>query len=331
MIDLHCDTIYALWVNRSSLSLLSNDLSVDVTKLKEGGVKGQCFALFVPMHQDNQWYGSLRPWEIVNALHDRFLCELEKAKGELTAYRSVSQFEQEKGPFAILTVEEGGAIEGDVTRIHTLATWGVKIMSLTWNYRNELASPNSLDPKVMSQGLTEKGFEALEALQSEGIICDISHLSDGGVRDVLFSSKVPVLASHSNAREVIDVPRNLPDDLIKALADRGGVMGLNFCPSFLHVYPEGTEKKDHFSLIADMVRNIQHVYAVGGEDILAMGTDFDGIGGTLEIPSSSAMPRLHDALLKGGIPAHVLDKMWEGNALRVLKEAELRRGEALAK
>ena len=320
MIDLHCDTIWKIWQSDGKEHLRKNNFSVDYAKLADGNVRGQCFALFTPMHDlvpENK--RNLSPWEIASELYAVFQREIEDAA--IPQMRLVSDLDSHC-PHAILTTEEGGLLEGDISRLSILKDWGVKIFGLTWNWENELAYPNSKDPEVMSRGLKEKGIEAVEECNRLGIIIDVSHLSDGGFYDVAKYSKLPFVATHSNARCVTDVTRNLSDDMLVAIAEHGGVAGLNLCPAFLHEETARREE-DAESRIEDMVRHTLHVYKTAGEDILAIGTDFDGIGGKLEIPSPSEFHLLHDALEKNGMKPSVLDKMWYKNAERVLLSAEV--------
>lgn len=315
MIDLHSDTIYALW-KRGEGTLLENRLSVTKASLEQGGVTGQCFALFVAAseHLDESHRG-MTPWEVASSLHDRFLLEIERSG--IPMMRKADELEGD-GLHAILTTEEGALLEGDLSRISTLRDWGVRIFSLTWNYENELAYPNSEDPLIMAKGLKEKGIEAIAECEEKGICIDVSHLNDGGFYDVARHSTKPFVATHSNSRSMTDVSRNLTDDMLRVLADHGGVAGLNFCPSFL-ISP-GEEKE---SRISDMVRHVMHIYRVAGEDVLAIGTDFDGISGKLEIGHPSEIHLLREALAGAGLSESVLDKMWKGNALRVLRDTEV--------
>ena len=317
MIDLHSDTIYSLWRDGHG-SLISNSLSIDKDSLGRGGVTGQCFALFTPMHDlVPAAHRGESPWEILNALHERFISETEKAA--IPLMRHVRDLDG--GVHAILTTEEGGAIEGDISRLSILRGWGVRIFGLTWNWENELGYPNSRDPEAMRKGLKEKGIEAVRECGRLGMIVDVSHLSDGGFMDVARYAEGPFIATHSNARSVTDVPRNLTDDELRMLADNGGIAGLNLCPAFLRD-GASADDADAVSAISDMVRHTMHIYRTAGEDALAIGTDFDGISGKLEIPSPDRLYLLRDALCRSGIAQSVLDKMWEGNAKRVLSFAE---------
>ena len=319
MIDLHCDTIFSLWKEESAYTLADNPFSISSGRLRDGGVRGQCFALFTPMHSGvPALHSGKSPWQIVNELHDVFV--RETADAGIPMMDSVSGL-SDGNVHAILTTEEGGAIEGDISRLAILREWGVRIFGLTWNWENELGYPNSRDPEIMEKGLKEKGIEAVEECGRLGIIVDVSHLSDGGFMDVARYSKLPFVATHSNCRSVTAASRNLTDEELRILADHGGVAGLNLCPAFLSEDDPSTEAEAE-SRISDMVRHVMHAYRTAGEDVLAIGTDFDGIGGRLEIPSPDRMHLLRDALAAAGMRQSVLDKMWDGNAERVLLAAE---------
>ena len=318
MIDLHSDTIYGLWSGKDK-SLIKNSLSIDKEKLEKGGVRGQCLALFTPMHECvSPEHRDKSPWQIVNELHDRFVLEITAAGIPQLSHASELS---DDCVHAVLTTEEGGAIEGNLSRLSILKEWGVKIFGITWNFENELGYPNSRDPEIMAKGLKEKGIEAVEECGRLGILVDVSHLSDGGFMDVARYSKLPFIATHSNSRSVTDVPRNLTDEELRILADHGGVAGLNLCPEFLHD-ASGESEAECSSRVSDMVRHIMHIYNTAGEDVLAIGSDFDGIGGKLEIPSPDYFYLLRDALEKNGIKQSVLDKMWYENAERIFLAAE---------
>jgi len=311
-IDLHCDTIEKLWETKSRDTLLTAPYSVNYDKLKKGGVLAQCFALFSPLNEYQ--VDNLTPWETVNSIHDRFLAEMKVTKGKLEQAYCVEDIlaNDKKGIIsALLTIEDSGVVEGDIKKLEQYSSWGVKIASLTWNWENELAYPQSEDKNIMSKGLKKFGFEAIEYMNSANIVVDVSHLSDGGFYDVI-GQKCKVVATHSNCRTLTNEGRNLTDEMIKAISNKGGVIGLNFCPAFL------TEDKSKESRVADMVKHIRHLYNKGGENVLALGSDFDGITGKLELDGSDKFPLLEEALLKDGFKPTVVEKMWNKNILNLL-------------
>jgi len=315
-IDLHSDTICALWKSSSSEGIDKNSLMVDARKMEWGGVTAECFALFTPMHSSADGCGeriaSLTPYGRLTELHERFSSEIENSK-LIKQAKSVGDIENGQGLKAILTIEDLGPTGGDLGKVSLLKDWGVMISGITWNWENEYGYPNSKDRDVMSKGLKGKGFEALEIFKESGIAVDVSHLSDGGFWDVL-DSGCRALATHSNCRALVNHPRNLTDEMMKALADKGGVSGLNLCPEFLSEDGKGESRVD------DMVRHIKHMIRVGGEDFPALGSDFDGIGGTkFEIPDASGWPKLFDALKKEGVSERQIEKIRGLNALRALR------------
>lgn len=313
MIDFHCDTVYKLWEKDSRESLLKNSFSVDISRLNEIGAKAQCFAIFTPFDSHTE----IPFWDRMKAIHERFVFELEKA-GDAVKQATRSSDMSDDRVSAVLTIEDLGPIEGRMDRFEEVLSWRPRIASLTWNWENEYGYPNSSDPAIMEKGLKKKGFEILERMKEEDLICDVSHLNDSGFWDVV-NSGVKVVATHSNSRSITDCTRNLTDEMIRAIADRGGIVGLNFCPSFLSSYPEGTPKAEHYSRICDMITHIRHIYDVAGEDVLALGTDFDGIGGTLEIPGVESLPCLKQAMEDAGFSSSVVEKFWQKNGLRVLE------------
>ena len=317
MIDLHSDTIYRLWEEGGDNSLSSNSFMIDKPRLEKAGVVGQCFALYTPMYNDRGNGRDLSPWGVVNELHDRFVKEISQAG--IPQMLKVSDLSDGK-LHAILTTEEGSILEGDISRLEILSSWGVKSFGFTWNYENELAYPNSKDKSVMNKPLKEKGLEALAECERLGILVDVSHLNDGGFYDIAKRATKPFVATHSNSRAMSGSTRNLTDDMLKVLADKGGVAGLNLCPAFLR--PDSDDSR--VSRIVDMVRHIMHIYNVAGEDVLAIGTDLDGITGELEISSPDRLYLLHDALSNAGLSSGIIDKFEFGNAYRVLSEVEVR-------
>lgn len=327
VIDLHCDTILGLWSTDSNESLAHNSLSIDVEKMKKGGVAAQCFALFVPLGEHvPSLHAGMEPSAVLHALHDRFVAELASVKDVMRQARTADDIRRNKKEgmlSAILTVEEGEAYEGRIEALDEAASWGVRISGLIWNHENSLGYPNSPDPEVMGRPLKKKGREFVERMHEKSIIVDVSHLNDGGFDDVAdICAGRPFMATHSNSRSISNVCRNLTDTQIRTIADHGGVIGLNFCAAFLEPTPEGALlSRGNFSgtsRLEDMVRHVLHIRSVAGHSVLAMGTDFDGIGGELEIPTAAGLPLLRDALSRAGMSQSELDDMWENNVLRVL-------------
>ena len=119
-------------------------------------------------------------------------------------------------------MEEGGVLNEKQERLEELYRLGIRLITLTWNYENCLGYPNSRDGEVMNRGLKAFGLEIVERMNALGMLVDVSHLSDGGFWDCIRVSRAPIIASHSNARALCGVPRNLTDDMLRALAEKGG-------------------------------------------------------------------------------------------------------------
>ena len=150
-----------------------------------------------------------------------------------------------------------------------------------------------------------------------GMIVDVSHLGDAGIRDVLAHTRKPIAASHSNARAVCSHPRNLTDDMIRAIADRGGVIGINFCAAFLRDFAPGEER---VSRISYMMEHLRHMKQVGGIGCIGLGTDFDGIDDELEIPGADSMQRFAGAMERAGFTVGEIEAVCYKNVLNFYRE-----------
>lgn len=308
IIDLHCDTISCLMENDRSAGLQKNALSVDVTKLRSGESLAQFFALYVDIKEHAD------PFAYCLLMLDRFYQELAQNAAYMQYagnYADLRKASEARKVAAFLTVEEGGVLKGNLAHLRILYRLGVRLMTLTWNYPNEIGFPNN-DEIYRCQGLTDFGRETVSEMNRLGIIIDVSHLSDQGFYDVARLSTKPFAASHSNARSVTAHPRNLTDDMIRLIADKGGLIGLNFANKFLGSSP--------ISRISDMVCHLNHLRKIGGTDVLAMGTDFDGIDPKLEIPHMGDINKLAEALRSAHWPMADIEKLFHQNALRFIKD-----------
>mgnify|MGYP005878320789 CR=1 FL=1 len=324
--DMHCDTIAEIYAKRQAgeeCGILKNNLHIDLEKMERGDYAVQNFAVFA--HMENL-KGKMPLPEYALRLIDTFFTELRRYPDRIGIVRSFRDIEKnmaEGRMSALLTMEEGAICQGKLEYLRIFYELGVRMFTFTWNFPNELAYPNryeylgpgqdSFVPET-EKGLTEKGFEFLEEMERLGIIADVSHLGDKGILDVISHAKRPFVASHSDARAICPAVRNLTDDMICLLAEKGGVTGLNFCPSFLNA------QKDYPGTAADVARHAAHIIKVGGEDCLGLGSDFDGIRTHAELPGADAMPVLEGALAKAGLTARQRDKVMGENVLRVYRE-----------
>ena len=324
--DLHCDTLSELrhaQLKGTPKSFAHNDLMIDLQRLKKSGYGLQCFACFVDLADaQDPLRTALQEMDIFHTLLAQYPDDLVWVRtGE-----DVQNLAQQKRIGAMLTVEEGGTCHGDPAILRDFYRLGVRMMTLTWNHKNELAEPNvasdynedtwQVDPNTTG-GLTARGVEFVREMERLHMLVDVAHLSDAGIRDVLRYSTRPFVASHSNARACCPHVRNLPDDLLKAMGEKGCLIGLNFCPAFLDDSPVRHNLK---SRVTDMARHAKYILNLVGEDCLALGSDFDGIGGELEIAGAQDMPRLAEGLCQAGLTETQVEKIFWDNAARFFAE-----------
>lgn len=305
-LDLHCDT--ASWLLYENYELRKNKGKVAIEKLIKSNSIAQVFAHFIDLDCTDDPYQ-----EFLN-MYNRLISEINKNSNEIEVVRNVNELEEanEKGKIgAILAIEEGAVLQGDIKRLKEVYNLGIRIITLTWNYKNEIGYPN-FKFENKDKGLTEKGRGIVLEMESLGMLPDCSHLSDRGFYDLVEICKKPFIASHSNARAVTNHSRNLTDDMIKALANKGGIMGINFCSSFL-----GSRNKGY---VEDMVRHIKHIRNVGGIDVISLGTDFDGIENEVEIEDISQIGKLAEELRKNTFSEDEIEKIYSKNAIRVFNE-----------
>lgn len=328
--DLHCDTLSVLRraeKNGESVSFEHNNGHIDLERLEKGDYMLQYFAAFVNLGDKTPGADPL-----VTALEeiDVFKRIMEKYPDRIAPVYTAADIRKnaEAGKISgMLTIEEGGVCKGSLGVLRRMYELGVRMMTLTWNHENELASPNIIPQNEAHRlwpcqpntetGLKEKGFEFLAEMERLHIIADVSHLSDKGFWDIAEHSTRPFVASHSNCRALAPHCRNLTDEMIRVIAERGGLSGLNYCAVFLDNQP-GSELCR--STAALMAKHAAHFKQVGGIDMIALGSDFDGIGGHLEVDGCDKMPLLVEALRKEGFTEDEVEKIFYRNAMRFFEE-----------
>ena len=311
---------------------------VDAERLHRCGTKAQFFAMFLQQKKEENWS---------DPGHDPDDCRSEKRKISLW-YNGAEIEKQMQDMYAVyqntmencadiiapactyedlqcnwrqgkvsafLTVENGCIVDGKMERIDKLYQMGVRLITLTWNDDNCFGHPHAKEAERMQLGLTPFGRKAVTYMAERGILVDVSHLSDGGFYDVAELVRGPFVASHSNCRELAPATRNLTDDMIRVLAEHGGVAGLNFYPPFLN-----TDPVDKVSRIETMCEHVKRLVNVGGIECVGIGTDFDGIEGKFEIADCTDMKKLFDALQKTGFSEDALEKIAYKNVERVIRE-----------
>ncbi len=311
--DMHCDTITTLYdkvKEGSKENFLCNSLQLDIQKMETSRYLLQNFAVFLDQGKWNHLYEE--------AMHriTFFQEELEKNKDhirQVISYNEIVQNEREGKISALLTLEGGEILEGNVDNLAVFHKKGVRMITLTWNYDNELGYCHL---NTERKGLTKLGMEMVEQMEALHMIPDVSHASDAMFYDVCKIAKKPFVASHSNARSIYNHSRNMSDDMIRILAERGGIMGINFYAGFT----SARSREDGICYLEDILAHMKHVYKVGGIDCLALGSDFDGIDTDVEWQDASGMEILLRGMERSGFTPSECDKITRNNVLRLYRE-----------
>ncbi len=251
-------------------------------KLKKGNVIFQVYAVFV----ENDLFpakNALKQIHLFRTLRLKKVYKKEDLPGEECL-----------DPHVMLALEGLLPLDGDPELLYLFHELGVRMVSLVWSRINSFADGSTFkSPEYgTGRGLTPYGKDVLKTIEELGILLDISHLNDDGVRDVFKSFNGIVVASHSSARTLCNIERNIPDEFIKEIAERNGVVGINFSPRFLTCGNEGAS-------IDDLLRHIEHVANVGGIEHVALGSDFDGLPSYPEsLDGGDKLPVLGERLIE---------------------------------
>lgn len=303
IIDAHCDTISI--VRDRNLSLYNNSLHVDIERMKAKGAFVQFFAAFI-----DPSYG-LHSMKRAIQLIDKLYQQLDVYKDYIALCHNCNEIEntvKSQKVAAIISIEGGEALQGDLSALRMFYRLGVRSICLTWNYRNEIAEGVE---ESSGGGLTLFGQEVVKEMNNLGMIIDLSHISEKGFWDVIEISKTPVIASHSNAKRICNHKRNLSDEQIEAIKRNKGVMGINLCPDFLSNSCEAS--------IKDIIDHIEHIAGIAGCDYVGLGADFDGIENTpSNIRGVQDIDTILNELLKLNYPYEFVEKFAGGNFLRVI-------------
>jgi membrane dipeptidase len=285
IIDLHCDALLKLQEGNGALRFANApELQTNKTRLQQGQIKVQCFAIFIePDIKGDQKF------QVALEQIDYFYKEVLGKNPDMVHIKEWSDFDRLKiGQIgALLTLEGVDAIGNDLTKLHILYRLGVRSVGLTWNNAN-LAADGAGEPR--GGGLTLFGKEIVEFNNEHQILTDVSHLSDNGIWEVIELAKFPI-ASHSNARALCHHPRNLTDDQAKAMFAKGGLIHVVYHPLFVKESGEAT--------ITDLVKHIDHFCSLGGVKQIGLGSDFDGISTFItNLDDASKSQNLINELLK---------------------------------
>ncbi len=292
--DLHCDTLTEIC--DSGKDILHNDLHISLDRAKNFEKYVQTFACFIP----DEYRGEAAV-SYFNKLADKFYECLNKEK-DISLYSDKNTDTKIK---AILSVEGGAALGGKIENVKYLYDRGVKIMTLTWNAKNEIAHGAYEE----SGGLTSFGKDVIREMENLGIVADVSHLNRESFFDVAKVAKKPFIATHSNA-DIVNKEaghkRNLTDEQIKVIRDMNGLIGLNFYMEFLD--DENAQGTDA------ILRQIEHFLNLGCEDVIAIGSDFDGCTVCDELDGIQKIENVKNTLMQKGVSRKLLEKIFYENA-----------------
>jgi membrane dipeptidase len=285
------------------MPLRKNDFQISLEKAKDIESYTQVFAIWIP--------DELRKQSAVNYFNkvcDYYENELKQNKSLITPYTAAG--EKDGRVKAILAVEGGAALGGKIDGLYSLYERGVKILTLTWNAENELGFGSA----CKSGGLKQFGKEVLKRMEALNMVVDVSHLNQEGFFDVAENTEKAFIASHSNA-DIVDNEfgrrRNLTDEQIAVIKDRGGLIGLNFCKDFFDT--DGKTGADALKL------HIDYLLERDCENVLALGVDFDGCTVTDGVSGIESMGEVYNALIKSGYSEKLINNIFYNNAERFFR------------
>ncbi|MBV9611901.1 MAG: dipeptidase [Acidobacteriaceae bacterium] len=348
-IDSHIDTIQGVLMGGADISRRLDRGHVDIPRLHEGGIKAPFFALFVPVYYKGA-DAVRRTLDLRDAMQnilDNNADKIELARNSSDIVRIVKSGKIS----ALLTIEGGHQIDDDLAVLRMYYRLGIRSMTLS-HFRNNNWADSSTD-KPVHNGLTDFGKDVVREMNRLGMMVDVSHVSDKTFFDTVAVSSKPVILSHSSCRAISDVPRNASDEMLRALAANGGVIGINFGEGFINqkdaaalrkivaspsqapdltgkALDEYAERGFHeefgkrlpvAATVQDAAAHVDHAVKVAGIDHVGIGSDFDGIAGPPKgLDDVSKMPNLIAELLKRDYSDDNIKKIFGGNYLRLIRE-----------
>jgi membrane dipeptidase len=357
VMDTHTDTTQRFVFGDFDLGACHADGSIDIPRMREGGLGAIFFAVWIK--------GTITGREAVKRALAQIAAirsQVARHPNDLSPAITAGDIRRARaaGKIAVLTAVEGGhMMNGSLDVLREFASLGVSYMTLTHTHNTEWADASTAKP--LHDGLSEFGKQAIREMNRLGMIVDVSHISDKTLYDVLAVSEAPVLASHSSCQALCETPRNLSDEMIKALAAKNGVMQINFHMGFLsqkfrdaekaqpelgkQIEAEAVERcgendacqilesdKIVRGFVADgklprvdwtlIIDHIDHAVKAAGIDHVGIGSDFDGAEMPYGMEDAACLPRITDALLERGYSETGVEKILGGNALRLMQDVE---------
>ncbi len=357
VIDTHDDTTQRLLEPNFDIGAKHDDGSIDIPRMKEGGLGGIFFSIWMD--------GKITGPEAVQKALDQIAAVRRMVRSHpndmalCTTAAEIRRAHAEKKIAVLMGVEGGHMIDSDLSVLDTYADLGVRYMTLTHSVNDEWA--DSSTDKPAHNGLTDFGKSVVAEMNRRGMMVDISHVADKTFYDALEVSKAPMIASHSSCRALCDAPRDMTDDMIKALASKGGVIQINYYVGFLsqeyrnavNANPElqkemqaeldkrcgkseGCQLAEGDKLVREavaagklpkvswekIIEHIDHAVKLVGADHVGLGSDFDGANMPYGMESASDLPKITDALMKKGYSDADIRKVLGENTLRVMEQVE---------
>jgi membrane dipeptidase len=357
VLDTHDDTTQRFFSKTYDLGKRNPDGHVDIPRMREGGMNAIFFSIWI----DGHILGApavQKALDQIDAVHEN----VKKYSKDLVLARTAEEVRRAhaQGKIAALMGVEGGHMIGnDIRVVRIFADLGVRYMTLTHFYNDEWA--DSSTDKPAHNGLTDFGKDIVREMNRQGILVDVSHVSDKTFYDALEISRAPLIASHSSCRAICNHARDMTDEMIKALAAKGGVIQINYEKSFIdQAYKDAYDKatggvvehmdqlvkscnndeecigrelaKQEQQLTAEgklphvswvkIIEHIDHVARLVGPDHVGMGSDFDGATMPEGLEDCSKLPKITEALLRKGYSEDDVQKILGGNTLRIMEQAE---------
>jgi membrane dipeptidase len=362
VIDSHDDTTQRLLFDKTfDISVRQKNGNIDIPRMREGGLDALFFSIWVPADVTG-----MPAVKTADALIDSVHRAVKAHPNDLmlaTTAADVRRAASEHKIAALMGMEGGHMINDDLGQLRKYAAAGVRYLTLTHFKNNNWADSSTDKPK--HNGLTPFGKDVVRELNKLGMMVDISHVADKTFYDVLALTKAPVIASHSSCRAIANHPRNMTDDMLRALAKNGGVVMINYHVAFLseefRVASEKrsgdvvtsnaamakkcggneacatmeSERADHEAMAKGelpkvtwekIIEHIDHAVKVAGADHVGLGSDFDGATMPFGMEDASKLPKITDALLKKGYSDADIEKILGGNILRVMEQVEKVKG-----
>ena len=358
-VDTHCDTPMGFSRSDFDLGVRHETGCIDFPRMQEGGLNAEFFAVFIgqgPRNDSSYNRVHQRALFTFDAIHKNV--EKNSSMAEI-AYTADDAYRIKKAGkiAAFIGVENGYPIGKDISRVKQYYDLGARYITLSHSRNNDICDSSTDTKGAESNGLSPFGEEVVREMNRLGMMVDVSHISDKSFYDVIKLTKAPVIASHSSSRALCEHPRNIDDNMLLALKQNGGVIQICILGSYLKTpepnpeldakIKELQEKYGNTRNLPDSIRNIMraesrdirkkyekgpnvkdivdhidHVVQVIGVDYVGIGTDFDGGGGIEGCRSAADMKNITIELVRRGYAKKDIEKIWGGNAMRVLREVE---------